>query len=304
MLGPLWIVADFIGTSLQSILPNCEIFLSQSDAIPLQVRWEEERGETFPPCFLFHQYSPCVVNEHQHKYTHWGFWNAPCTLSPDHLCLCNLLQQHCTYSLTLLKSCLHSLYVLYAYSFFFVFVLPITVLGAVLFTVGLSFSFVVLIRCCFCVKGVEYLFHCVLFQSKKWFQGKQAGRLDEKLIGNTVKQKQEHERRTLRVCKHACLTAGVWQLGKREKRQRAGGGQPVMRRWRISLAVSAPNLAVLPLPVRQPPMWPLPSSTCFIPHTESKKDNKQKKAVKSSWKLSRKEERCDAEKMIHFKRNE
>lgn len=138
----------------------------------LKVRWEEERGETFPPCFLFHQYSPCVVNEHQHKYTHWGFWNAPCALSPDHLCLCNLLQQHCTYSLTLLKSCLHPLNVLYAYSFF---VLPITFLGAVLFTVGLSFSFVVLIRCSSCVKGVEYLFHCVLFQSKKWFQGRQAG---------------------------------------------------------------------------------------------------------------------------------
>lgn len=78
----------------------------------VKVRWEEERGETFSPCFLFHQYSPCVVNEHQHKYTHWGFWNAPCALSPDHLCLCNLLQQHCTYSLALLKSCLHSLNVL------------------------------------------------------------------------------------------------------------------------------------------------------------------------------------------------
>lgn len=119
-VGP-WIVADFVGTSLQSILPNGEIFLSQSDAIPEKVRWEEERGETFPPCFLFHQYSPCVVNEHQHKYTHWGFWNALCALSPDHLCLCNLLQQHPTYSLTLLKTCPLSLNALNAYRFFFLF---------------------------------------------------------------------------------------------------------------------------------------------------------------------------------------
>lgn len=49
-------------------------------------------------------------------------------------------------------------------------------------------------------------------------------------------KKQEHERRTcvsracVCVCKHACATAGVRQLGKRGKKQPAGGGRPVMRR--------------------------------------------------------------------------
>lgn len=79
-----------------------------------------------------------------------------------------------------------------------------------------------------------------------------------------------------------CVCVREREGGRQSKgeQEKAGSGRSIMRQWRISLAVSATDLAVLPLPVRLHLRWPLPSSTS-LQHLQ--RERKKCKRVAGRW---------------------
>lgn len=159
--------------------------------------------------------------------------------------------------------------------------------------------FVVLMKCCFGVEGLNAYF--IVFILEEEVSPGQTGWKINKTHSETWAGVcvcvcvWEREVVFWCVCNYAWLTAGVWQCfwclsvcvreregGRQSKGEQeiAGSGRSIMRQWRISLAVSATDLAVLPLPVRLHLRWPLPSSTS-LQHLQ--RERKKCKRVAGRW---------------------